>query len=149
MLFTQKVLTLTSFFHENVGISAWGLAIHEKSRLIAVSSNLRQVTVFIPAIAGKSGDISDSVQKLSFPEDHEQYPLPSKYPRLHNSRRVLKLGAGGHNIPSIDFVSETDGAATSILGIDILGMRDDFLCFQVHSTMSDNYLPPNSFYQQR
>jgi hypothetical protein len=26
------------FFHENVGISAWGLAVHQKSRLIAVSS---------------------------------------------------------------------------------------------------------------
>ena len=34
------------FFHENVGKTAWGIAIHEKSRLIAVSSNLREVTVF-------------------------------------------------------------------------------------------------------
>lgn len=32
--------------HENVGSSAWGLAIHEQSRLVAVSSNLREITVF-------------------------------------------------------------------------------------------------------
>ena len=38
------------FLHENVGMSAWGLAIHEKSRMIAVSSNLKEVTVFMPAL---------------------------------------------------------------------------------------------------
>ncbi|KAF7923813.1 uncharacterized protein EAE98_007631 [Botrytis deweyae] len=35
------------FFLENVGISAWGIAIHQKSRLIAVSSNKQEVTVFV------------------------------------------------------------------------------------------------------
>lgn len=34
------------FFHENVGITAWGLAIHQRSRLIAVSSNHREVVIF-------------------------------------------------------------------------------------------------------
>ncbi|ESZ99610.1 hypothetical protein SBOR_0021 [Sclerotinia borealis F-4128] len=38
------------FFLENVGSSAWGLAIHQKSRLIAVSSNKREVTVFVHGI---------------------------------------------------------------------------------------------------
>lgn len=37
---------LERFFHENVGCSVWGLAIHAQSRMIAVSSNLKQVTVF-------------------------------------------------------------------------------------------------------
>ncbi|KAJ8059196.1 hypothetical protein OCU04_012167 [Sclerotinia nivalis] len=37
------------FFQENVGESAWGLAIHQKSRLIAVSSNKHEVTVFVHA----------------------------------------------------------------------------------------------------
>lgn len=36
----------TSFFCENVGISAWGLAVHSASRLIAVSSNHHEITVF-------------------------------------------------------------------------------------------------------
>ncbi|KAI0022288.1 hypothetical protein F4780DRAFT_213811 [Xylariomycetidae sp. FL0641] len=39
------------FFHENVGKSAWGLAIHAQSRLIAVSSNKFEVSVFVPALA--------------------------------------------------------------------------------------------------
>jgi len=39
-------------FHENVGNSAWGLAIHSKSRLIAVSSNLKQVSVFAFGVTG-------------------------------------------------------------------------------------------------
>lgn len=38
------------FFSENVGGSAWGLAVHEKSRLIAVSSNCHEVTVFAFAL---------------------------------------------------------------------------------------------------
>lgn len=38
------------FFSENVGASAWGLAVHEKSRLIAVSSNCHEVTVFAFAL---------------------------------------------------------------------------------------------------
>lgn len=38
------------FFSENVGASAWGLAVHKKSRLIAVSSNCHEVTVFAFAL---------------------------------------------------------------------------------------------------
>lgn len=38
------------FLSENVGASAWGLAIHKKSRLIAVSSNCHEVTVFAFAL---------------------------------------------------------------------------------------------------
>lgn len=40
------------FFAENVGQSAWGLAVHKKSRLIAVSSNAHEVTVFAFALNG-------------------------------------------------------------------------------------------------
>lgn len=37
-------------FHENVGRSAWGLAVHKEARLIAASSNTHQVTVWAPAL---------------------------------------------------------------------------------------------------
>lgn len=40
------------FFADNVGASAWGLAVHKKSRLIAVSSNSHEVTVFAFALNG-------------------------------------------------------------------------------------------------
>lgn len=53
------------FFADNVGESAWGLAIHKKSRLIAVSSNGHEVTVFAFALDGDkeaaSGASTDSV----------------------------------------------------------------------------------------
>ncbi|KAI0120286.1 hypothetical protein F4776DRAFT_246630 [Hypoxylon sp. NC0597] len=41
------------FFHENVGKSAWGLAIHKQSRIIAVSSNTHNICVFVFALTGQ------------------------------------------------------------------------------------------------
>ncbi|KAI1142701.1 hypothetical protein F5Y05DRAFT_127699 [Hypoxylon sp. FL0543] len=41
------------FFHENVGKSAWGLAIHTQSRIIAVSANTHNVCVFVFALTGQ------------------------------------------------------------------------------------------------
>ncbi|KAI0396255.1 hypothetical protein F5Y17DRAFT_456194 [Xylariaceae sp. FL0594] len=48
---------VTPFFHRNVGRSAWGLAIHPKSRMIAVGTNLFNVHVFAFALTngGPSG----------------------------------------------------------------------------------------------
>ena len=40
-----------AFFHENVGRSAWGLAVHETARIIAVSANTHSITVFAFALA--------------------------------------------------------------------------------------------------
>lgn len=44
------------FFADNVGASAWGLAIHKRDRLIAVSSNTQEVTVFAFALGGDEPD---------------------------------------------------------------------------------------------
>lgn len=44
------------FFAECVGNSAWGLAIHSRDRLIAVSSNNKEVTVFAFALSGDEAD---------------------------------------------------------------------------------------------
>lgn len=53
------------FFADNVGESAWGLAVHKKSRLIAVSSNAHEVTVFAFSLNGDkqaaSGASTDSI----------------------------------------------------------------------------------------
>jgi hypothetical protein len=99
-------------------MTAWGLAIHE-SRLIAVSSNLRQVTIFVPAYAIDEDEPQELPLKL-FPE---LLVLDNVSPviRRNNFRRVLKLGPEGHNIPSIDFASDIDGEAKSILAVDIQG----------------------------
>jgi hypothetical protein len=75
-----KILKLMRdrFFHENVGQSVWGLAIHEQSRLIAVSSNAREVTLFIFGFIQdalvtyeEDGEIIDNIAKsktIKFPE---------------------------------------------------------------------------------
>lgn len=44
------------FFADNVGVSAWGLAVHAKSRLIAVSANNKEVTVFAFALDAEDAD---------------------------------------------------------------------------------------------
>lgn len=107
-------------FHENVGMTAWGLALHEKSRLIAVSSNLREVTVFIPAITFDEGSSLEQSSTSSFPEVGVDFKSSVDF-RRNNIRRVLKLGPEGHNIPSITFAGDADGEARSILAVDIQG----------------------------
>ena len=41
-------------------MTVWGLAIHEQSRLIAVSTNLKEVTVFVHAILTSQHGAVDS-----------------------------------------------------------------------------------------
>ena len=123
------------FFHENVGISAWGLAVHEQSRIIAVSSNNREVVIF------KYGCTSTDTSHRTTYEDHDLdlldlndldlikekaalFPTISQgqSTNLSNSfRKVLKLGPEGHNIPSIDFSNDSNGQAHSVLATDIVG----------------------------
>ncbi|KAF3768916.1 hypothetical protein M406DRAFT_327327 [Cryphonectria parasitica EP155] len=56
------------FFHDNVGMSAWGLAIHKKSRLIAVSANTHEVTVFAFALDGQDANAQFKDRPLSVTE---------------------------------------------------------------------------------
>ena len=53
-----------AFFHRNVGRSAWGLAVHEEARLIAVSANSHVITVFAFALTsgalGERHNVDDS-----------------------------------------------------------------------------------------
>lgn len=58
------------FFADNVGLSAWGLAIHTKSRLIAVSSNTSEVTVFAFALDGHEDD-KKTTQAFTWPPERK------------------------------------------------------------------------------
>jgi len=115
-------------FHQNVGISAWGLAIHEKSRLIAVSSNNREVTVFVPGYSF-GDDVSEEVFALMGRVKSLFSEVPALRPKMFlrgdfhmtSFRRTLKLGSEGHNIPSIDFSNDSNGMAHSVLATDIAG----------------------------
>ncbi|KAI2635467.1 hypothetical protein GGS21DRAFT_83933 [Xylaria nigripes] len=65
---TRDDTIVKPIFHQNVGISAWGLAVHSKSRLIAVGTNRHEVHVFAFALTDPSytsdldskGDKADS-----------------------------------------------------------------------------------------
>ncbi|RFU28773.1 hypothetical protein B7463_g7561, partial [Scytalidium lignicola] len=127
----QKIMVsrVEPFFHENVGISAWGLAIHQRCRLIAVSSNKKEVTVFAFALhespmpelltirGGGKRDFSD---KETFPLFSIRKMRPH-YGRNENYKRILRLHRMGHNIPSITFADNAHGIAQSVLAMDILG----------------------------
>ncbi|KFA73325.1 hypothetical protein S40288_03878 [Stachybotrys chartarum IBT 40288] len=112
---------LRPFLLENVGISAWGLAIHRKTRLIAVSSNRHEITVFAPAI------IPEQVVEMGKP--HQACECPICCPgieyvvrrRVRNWRIVVQLGQTAKNLPNICFLDDEQGGAEQVCGIDIDG----------------------------
>lgn len=95
------------FFAENVGASAWGLAVHKKSRLIAVSSNSHEVTVFALALNvdkhAVSGASADSVDIPPKDVGHKDIPTSdmgiSSTPSHGGKGRVtMELQ---HNVPTL------------------------------------------------
>lgn len=110
----------TPFFLENVGASAWGLALHAKSRLIAVSSNRWEVTVFAPALSrptpmcGKS-EASGRRSKL---DQHIEIFVRQ---RTRNWRIVVVFDYNADNIPNVCFLDDDDGHAEKVCAVDIRG----------------------------
>lgn len=112
------------FFHENVGKSAWGLAIHEKSRLIAVGSNLHEVTVFAFAVnhRGMPAKFSETDNSWVTTSDEATFRLQKHFKaRTRTWRITLPLGSSGNNIPNLTFVDDEAGEADRVAAIDILG----------------------------
>ncbi|KAI1805006.1 hypothetical protein F4811DRAFT_570633 [Daldinia bambusicola] len=135
------------FFHENVGKSAWGLAVHKQSRLIAVSSNSHNVCVFIFALTGKCYRHNPVVDSVEFfrniakdvngdaVEWSNGRSLPIKGTNLGhkkslekairrrdaNWRIILEIGREGSNIPNVAFGSDNTGEADKIVAIGICG----------------------------
>ncbi|RSL66735.1 hypothetical protein CEP54_003577 [Fusarium duplospermum] len=107
------------FFRENVGMSAWGLAIHQKSRLIAVSSNRHEVIVFALALT------SDPFKRKEAPAPDSQEPTKPKkkvgHRRNRNWRIVIIFGSDADNMPNICFVDDFEGQAQKVCAIDIKG----------------------------
>ncbi len=108
------------FFQENVGISAWGLAIHQTSRLIAVSSNRSEVTVFAPALSSGRDTKSEKHRVCSHCYHCEQ-PEAFVRERRRNWRIIVALGPSADNIPNICFVDGADGQAEKVGAVDIKG----------------------------
>jgi hypothetical protein len=112
------------FFHENVGKSAWGLAIHEQSRLIAVSSNLHEVTVFAFAIrrAGITHNLFATDDSPRLECGRTAFELQRHFQsRTRTWRIILPIGRGGNNIPNVSFMDDEQGNADKVVAIDIGG----------------------------
>ncbi|KAL4939573.1 hypothetical protein BDV06DRAFT_198598 [Aspergillus oleicola] len=109
------------FFIEQVGASAWGLAIHKFARLIAVTANTGLVTVFAFALVNTALDKSDDAfDDLEENDDFTEYSqtwlhirtqdqfkqLQRLMPEKHRTRNI-KLTYTGHftNIPSVGFLN--------------------------------------------
>lgn len=111
--------------------SAWGLAIHQKSRIIAVTSNRKHITIFVNSYSDTSKevmlndeDVDVSADDRKFPMMDTFEPLPTSFrdqDRRHNYRIVLTFGDHGANMPSIDFISGAEGEAEEIITTDING----------------------------
>ncbi|KNG90137.1 hypothetical protein ANOM_001374 [Aspergillus nomiae NRRL 13137] len=124
------------FFVEYVEASAWGLAIHKFSRLIAVTANTGLVTVFAFALvnhASRKG--SDTGQVLSEEEEFTDYgqtwleiksdeqfkQLQHLMPAKHRNQNI-RLTYTGHftNIPSVSFLNcDLDPNGTWMVSTDI------------------------------
>ncbi|KAG6099994.1 hypothetical protein E4U30_005634 [Claviceps sp. LM220 group G6] len=101
------------FFQENVGMSAWGLAIHKQSRLIAVSSARYEITVFAPALKPLKPQ-RQPCDCNSCCQDVEERVRR----RARNWRIVITLGVLASNIHNISFVDDKHGNANKISAID-------------------------------
>lgn len=121
-----------AFFHESVGVSAWGLAIHKKSRLIAVSSNLHEVTIFAFALHKTKASPLDKDVKQTFKDEDDTSPKTwagmsavqlerQLRARDRDWRLLLPIGETGHNMPNVSFWDDMHGNAEKIAAIDING----------------------------
>ncbi|PHH64557.1 hypothetical protein CDD81_4336 [Ophiocordyceps australis] len=103
--------------HENVGKSAWGLAVHSRSRLIAVTCNRHEITVFAFALAtpcsGTHGRDCCVDQFCRYVDSHVRQ-------RARNWRIVISL-ENASNMPNVCFIDDVCGAAEYVCAIDIYG----------------------------
>lgn len=140
----QSTRLILPFFHENVGMSAWGLAVHKTSRLIAAGSNLHEATVFIPALRGKEkdpspqpaqvgSDLYQTFRKSAEGDIYElsgegavnyadPYSLSLVFQRVRNSKIVMETGGQGHNIPNLTFSDDEHGNADKIVAVDVVSI---------------------------
>lgn len=97
-----------TFLHRNVGASAWGLAIHQEARMIAISANTHKVTVIAYALAQPS-EYSDesSASSDSDMEDCSDEEDPADFPSPRRQDHVITLSAR-HNVPSVSFNNSGD-----------------------------------------
>ncbi|KAL1306601.1 hypothetical protein AAFC00_005285 [Neodothiora populina] len=114
---------LRPFFQRNVGISAWGLAIHGEARMIAVSSNHAEVTIFTFALTreGNSIEVDDDLANEEERIYHMGSTIIPRADREQNDTRVIANGKT--NIPDIAFCNTGhDPSGRWLISTDISGV---------------------------
>ena len=120
---------LRPILHENVRKSAWGLAIHREARMLAVSANTKEITIYSFALTG--GDAHSSLEggegDSIFNDIRETTNGPVfLYDRRSNRRMTLRTDSVASNIPNISFCNTPEDphgrflASTNIVGVTII-----------------------------
>ncbi|KAL9067824.1 MAG: hypothetical protein Q9161_006642 [Pseudevernia consocians] len=105
---TSGFRVLAAWFHENVGASAWGLATHKALKLLAVSSNTKEINVYAPSL---SSDGNQSFHSTYLPPKRLERYMTWQQGEKRNSSALRDRSLGkkvtlrGHvaNIPNIAF----------------------------------------------
>lgn len=113
---------LRPFFVSNVGMSAWGIAVHKEARMIAVSSNSKKINNFAFAVSdskcstpeARSDDDMFDVNCLKYLDDQE-WARPTGLDVLDPSdrHRNLEIILSSHwtNIPNVAFFNGVNKSA--------------------------------------
>lgn len=115
---------LVPWFHENVGASAWGLATHKRARLLAVSSNTKDINVYFPSLSlNKHGAFHRTYPYSEEIEGFTAWKNPGPTPLVDRSlNRVAILKGNKANIPSIAFCDNaSDPTGKYLVSTDIDG----------------------------
>lgn len=126
------------FFKVNVGASAWGLSVHSRARMIAVSSNSFNVDVFAFALQSEASsststssdgqaDDQQDLDDLDIQPDWEVYessPGADTIQCFSSRERNIRIVLRGHNanIPSLGFCNaDEDSEGRFLMSSDIGG----------------------------
>ncbi|KAF2161497.1 hypothetical protein M409DRAFT_59193 [Zasmidium cellare ATCC 36951] len=103
------------FFQSNVGMSAWGLAIHSEARILATSANTHSITIFKFGLVDADGQDE--------PQEGEELDESGTKPERHRKTDVTEQVLNGtSNIPHIAFCNTGDDPeARWLLTTDIGG----------------------------
>lgn len=115
------------WFLENVGQSAWGLAIHKEARFLAVSSNTQLIDIFAPALINPSILKSDTTwdeysrHSTDYCAGDDMWKTLAFYAPSHRMDN-LRIRLYGHttNIPNITF-ADVDHQGRYLASTDIEG----------------------------
>lgn len=96
-----------TFYRQNVGGSAWGLAVNRKARMIAISANTHRINVIVFALSepGGASDASTSSESVYPPLDVDLFSDASsayEFPISRKHEHELEM-ASDSNMPSITF----------------------------------------------